>query len=242
MIRPVVRTLTTVVAAFSLALVVGCAGDPQEAEEQVFDTVPEPLIVEGGNAEIDLVATDGDRVRVSREASGQAGGEWGMEGDTLTLGSDCAVFSNCDVRYEVAIPATTPLSVSTDNGPVSLTGFTSSVEVTSANGTVRVFDATGPLDLSSDNGNMELDGVGSETARLATDNGTIDAAFTDRPSEVEVSTNNGNATLLLPDGPYAVFETVGNGEIETEVDTVDRSENTITARTDNGTIRLLPQD
>lgn len=242
MIRPVVRTLTTVVATLSLALVVGCAGDPQEVEEQVFDTVPEPLIVEGGNAEIDLVAAEGDQVRVSRESSGQAGGEWGMEGDTLTLGSDCAVFSDCDVRYEVAIPAATPLSVSTDNGPVSLTGFASSVEVTSANGTVRVFDASGPLDLSSDNGDMELDGVGSETARLATDNGTIDAAFTERPSEVEVSTNNGSATLLLPDGPYAVFETVDNGEIDTGIDTSEGSDSTVTARTDNGTIRLLPQE
>lgn len=242
MIRPVVRTLTSVIASLSLALAVGCSGDPQEAEVRVFDTVPQPLIVEGGNAEIALVAAEGDQVRVTREASGQAGGEWGLDGDTLTLGSDCAVFSDCDVRYEVAIPADTPLSVSSDNGPVSLTGFTSRVEATSANGTVGVFDSSGPLDLSSDNGDLELDEVGSETALLATDNGTIDATFTDRPSQVEVSTNNGNATLLLPDGPYAVFETVDNGEIDTEIDTSQGSDSTITARTDNGTIRLLPRE
>lgn len=242
MIGPVVRTLTTAAASLALALVMGCSGDPQEAEERVFDTVPEPLIVEGDNAEVDLVASEDERLRVSREESGQAGGEWGLEGDTLTLGSDCAVFSDCDVRYEVAIPADTPLSVSTDNGPVTLTGFTAMVEVTSGNGTVRVSDSSGALDLSSVNGDMELDGIGSDTASLATDNGTIDAAFTTRPSEVEVSTNNGTATLALPDGPYALFETVGNGEIDTEIDTVDRAESTITARTDNGTIRLLPQD
>lgn len=242
MIRPVVRTLTTVVSSLALALVVGCAGVPQEAEEQVFDTVPEPLIVEGGNAEIDLVAAEDDRVRVSRQASGQAGGDWGLEGDTLTLGSDCALFSDCEVRYEVAIPAETSLSVSTDNGPVTLTGFASRVEVTSANGTVRLFDVSGALDLSTANGDLDLERIGSDTARLATDNGTIDAAFTERPSEVEVSTNNGNATLTLPDGPYAVFETVANGEIDTEVDTSEGSDSTVTARTDNGTIRLLPQE
>ncbi|MBR8743933.1 hypothetical protein DSY14_19770 [Nocardiopsis sp. MG754419] len=225
-----------------LTLVAGCSGPLGDAEARSYDTVPRPLIVEGDNAELALIASDNDGIRVTREDSGQAGGEWGLEGDTLTLGSDCAVFSRCHVRYVVALPADVELSVRTDNGTVSLNGFTSAVEVTSENGTVRATDLSGALDLASENGDLELDGITSGTVAMATDNGTVDATFASRPTDVEVSTNNGAATLTLPDGPYAVFETVGNGRIDAEIDTEDDADSTVNARTENGTITLVPLD
>lgn len=240
--RPAIGAVPRVLLALSTALVAGCSGtDPSGAQERTFDDVPEPLIVEGGEAEIALVASsDIDGVRVTRQESGQAGGEWALEDDALSLGAECVLFSRCHVRYVVEVPAKTHLSVSTGNGLLSLTGFTSRVEVTSGNGPVLLSDASGPIDLSSSNGDLTLDGITSDTVRLATDNGGVDATFAERPAQVEVSTNDGDATLALPEGPYAVFETVDNGEVVTEVDVDSSAQSTISARTENGTITLSP--
>ena len=224
-----------------VALVAGCAGAGSEtSQERTFDDVSGPLIVRGGSAQIEFVTTDTDRIRVSRFETGQAGGEWGLEDDTLSLGAECALFSSCHVRYVVESPADTDLSVSTDDGPISLDGFTAMVSVTSEGGPVLVSEASGPIDVSSGDGDLTLDRITSDTVSLATDNGDIDAALTERPTEVGVSTNTGDAALALPDGSYAVFETVDEGEVITEVDQDPAADSTVNARTGNGTITLSP--
>lgn len=244
-----VRSVLTIGGAFlALTLFAGCgqsadlSGSDAETEEKTYDDVPEVLIVRVDNAELEIVPHEADQIRVVREETGNAGGDWELTGDTLDLEMDCGTFSDCRVRYEVLVPADTALSVETDNGDVSVSGFSSPVEVRSGNGTVDLSDVTGPLTLTSGNGDMNLSGIGSESLSAATSNGTIDAVFSEAPAEVEVSTNNGTATLALPGGPYAVFETFDNGEVVNELPTDEASAHTVTTRTDNGTITLVPTD
>lgn len=231
-------------ALLALALLSGCGqvSDLGEPEEKTYDDIPEVLIVEVDNASLEIIPDDTDQVRVTRADSGNAGGDWELTGDTLNLEMTCGVISNCRVQYQVFVPADTALAVETDNGDVAVSDFSSSVEVTSANGDVDISDVTGPLTLTSDNGDLNLSGIGSESVSAATDNGSIDAAFAEAPTEVEVSTNNGDATVALPGGPYAVFETFDNGEIVNDLPSDDTSASTVTARTDNGTISLVPAD
>ncbi|MEU3018895.1 DUF4097 family beta strand repeat-containing protein [Nocardiopsis sp. NPDC007018] len=236
-------------ALLSLGLITGCGeitglGQPElgDPEEKTYDDVPTLLIVEVDNSSVEIVPDDTEQVRVVRRDSGNAGGDWELTGDTLSLEMTCGAVSDCRVRYQVFVPADTALAVETDNGPVSVSGFTAPVELTSANGTLDVADTTGPLTLTSDNGDMNLTGIGSDTLSAATDNGSIEAVFTAPPTEVEVSTNNGDATVTLPGGPYAVFETVDNGVIDNDLPSDDSSDSTVTARTDNGTITLLTAD
>jgi hypothetical protein len=231
-------------AALALALIAGCGqgAEPGEPEEKTYDEVPELLIVEVDNASLQIVPDDTAQVRVVRTATGDAGGDWELTGDTLSLETECGLVSNCQVQYQVFIPADTALSVETDNGDVTLSGFGAPVEATSDNGTLDLSDLTGPLALTSANGDMNLTGIGSPTLSAATDNGSIDAVFTEAPTEVEVSTNNGDARVELPGGPYAVFETSQNGEVLSDLPTDPSSGSTVTARTDNGTIALVPAD
>lgn len=242
---PSTRTaLATGGALLALALLSGCGqgSEPDEAEEKTYDDVPELLIVEVDNADLEIVPDDTEQVRVTRTETGGAGGDWELTGETLNLEATCGVISNCRVRYQVFVPADTGLSVRTDNGDVTASGFSSPVEIASDNGSVDLSDVTGPLTLTSENGDMNLSGIGSESLSAATDNGGIDAAFAREPEEVEVSTNNGTATVALPGGPYAVFETPENGEITNDLPTDPNSANTVNARTDNGTITLTPTD
>ena len=239
--RPTGGALTVSGALLALAVAIGCApgGAFGEPEEKGFDDIPELLLVEVEDADLDLVASDTEQIRVTREETGSAGGDWDLEGDTLTLEAECGTLTDCEVRYEVALPADTALSVQASSGATTVSEFTAPVEVTSDNGPTRVSDVTGPLTLTSENGDLNVEGAGPESLMAATDNGTIDARFTEAPSDIEVSTNNGEATIALPGGPYAVFETVENGEIRTEVPVDETSDNTVTARTDNGTIALI---
>lgn len=238
-VSPVTTTVALPTLALCVILSAGCSGaTSEESEQRTFDDLPRPLIVEGGDAEIEFITADIDQVRVTRSETGQAGGEWGLEGGTLSLDAECALFSRCQVRYVVELPADTDLSVNTNNGLVSVTGVSAMTEVTSSHGPVLISEVSGPVDVSSGNGDLTLQGVDSDIVSLATDNGDIDAALTQRPTEVEVSTNNGDAALALPDGPYAVFETVDNGEIITEIDVDPYADSTVNARTDNGTITL----
>lgn len=236
--------LATGGALLSLGLLAGCGevAELGEPEEKTYEDVPELLIVEVDNAALEIVPDDTDQVRVVREASGDADGDWELVGDTLTLETRCGAISDCRVGYRVFVPADTALSVETDNGSVGVSGFTAPIELASANGTVDVADVTGPLTLTSDNGDMNLSGIGSDSVSIATDNGGIDAVFSEAPTEVEVSTNNGVATVAMPGGPYAVFETFDNGEVVNELPTDASSASTVTARTDNGTITLVPTD
>lgn len=234
--------LATGGALLALALLSGCgqASELGEPEEKTYDDVPEVLIIEVDNASLEIIPDDTDQVRVTRADSGNAGGDWELTGDTLDLEMTCGTISNCRVEYQVFVPADTALSVGTDNGDVAVSEFSASVEVASGNGTVDISDVTGPLTLTSDNGAMNLTGIGSESLSAATDNGSIDAVFTEAPTDVGLSTNNGDATVALPGGPYAVFETFDNGEIVNDLPLDDTSASTVTARTENGTITLVP--
>ncbi|MFC9939952.1 DUF4097 family beta strand repeat-containing protein [Nocardiopsis alba] len=229
-------------AALCLTLTAGCSSSPElgPPEERVYDLVPEPLVIEGDFATIDLVPSEREGLRVTREDSGQAGGEWGLEGDTLTLGADCSLLSECRVRYEVALPAWTTTTIRTDGGPVSATGLDSALQVNTDTGAIAISDVSGPIDLTSNGGAMRLDRIRSGVVRAATDTGAIDASLVERPEEVEVSTNSGTATIVLPEGPYAVFETPGNGEILAEVSVDDSADATVNARTENSRITLRP--
>lgn len=229
-------------ALLALTLLSGCgqASELGEPEEKTYDDVPEVLIVEVDNASLEIIPGDTDQVRVTRADSGNAGGDWELTGDTLNLEMTCGVISNCQVEYQVFVPADTALSVETDNGDVAVSEFSASVEVTSGNGDVDISDVTGPLTLTSGNGDMNLTGISSKSLTAATDNGSIDAAFTEAPTDVGVSTNNGDATVALPGGPYAVFETFDNGEIVNDLPSDESSASTVTARTENGTITLVP--
>ena len=236
--------LATGGALLALALLSGCgqASEQSETEEKTYDDVPELLIVEVDNADLEIVPEDTEQVRVTRTETGEARGEWELTGETLNLEMTCGVISDCEVRYQVFVPADTGLSVRSDNGAVAVSGFSSPIEITSDNGPVDVSDVTGSLALTSENGDMNLSGIGSESLSAATANGTIDAVFTGEPVEVEVSTNNGTATVALPGGPYAVFETSDNGDVVNDLPTDPSSANTVNARTDNGTITLTPAD
>ena len=239
--RPTGGALIVGGALLALAVATGCAsgGAFDEPEEKGFDDIPELLLVEVEDADLELVPADTEQIRVTREETGAAGGDWDLEGGTLTLEADCGTLTDCEVRYEVALPADTALSVQASGGTTTVSDFTAPVEVSTGNGPVRVSSVRGPLTLTSGNGDLHVEEAGPESLMAATDNGTIDARFSEAPSEVEISTNNGDATVALPGGPYAVFETVGNGEIRSEIPVDDSGDSTVTARTDTGTIALV---
>ncbi|WP_150237955.1 DUF4097 family beta strand repeat-containing protein [Nocardiopsis quinghaiensis] len=239
---------TLLAGAVALLLLCGCASpaeDP-EPEERTFTPGSDQLtiVVDSGDLEVSPARTN--EIRVRRWVSGQAviggpGVTWGLNGQTLSLLFKCNQGDACHVRYEVFVPEGTSLTVEGGSGRVEATAFGKPLTVSTAEGSVEVQRVSGPLFLSSEEGDLRAGGVRSRSLRATTGSGNIDVSLTGVPDDVRVATEEGAATLELPEAAYDV-DASGGGEVVTRVETSDDSPHRIVAETDSGRIRLVPAD
>lgn len=102
------------------------------------------------------------------------------------------------VSYRLAVPTTTPLSLKTTNGGITVDGVDSRVELTTVNGGVRLSRMAGDVEGRTTNGGVDVDLDGT------TWHGT----------GLDVQTTNGGVRLRIPDGYSAHLETgTTNGSV-----------------------------
>ena len=138
---------------------------------------------------------------------------------------------------ELRVPRDTEVSLSSNNGKISLQGLERSIQARSSNGSVSICEVSGDIDVTtanakvtcrstqghlrahSSNGKIEVGGHhGSIDA--STSNGVIKASL-DELGETGVSlkTSNGRITLELPEAPDADVDIhVENGHIRNDLD------------------------
>ncbi|WP_431965779.1 DUF4097 family beta strand repeat-containing protein [Actinacidiphila sp. bgisy160] len=145
-----------------------------------------------------------------------------VEDGTLELvGSGCGDSSPCRVDYTVTVPAAMPVTVRLDNGDVDVEGV------------------TGPVDLTTRNGGVRGASLGAREATLKSANGTVEAAFTAAPKEVDAGTGNGAVTVTVPAGrSYDVHATADVGMREVSVPADPSSPHRITATTRTGVVTV----
>ncbi|MGW3245815.1 hypothetical protein [Streptomyces sp. NPDC001070] len=143
---------------------------------------------------------------------------------TLELtGSGCGGSLPCRVDYVVTVPAATPVTVTLDNGDVDVEGV------------------AGPVDLTTRNGGVAGTALGARRATLKSGNGTVEAAFTVAPGNVDAATGNGAVTVTVPSGSaYDVRATADVGMKEVSVPTDPSSPHRITATTGTGVVTVQP--
>ncbi|MFD6953244.1 hypothetical protein A6A08_23220 [Nocardiopsis sp. TSRI0078] len=244
--RTTARTLLA--GAVALLLLCGCVvtvADP-EPEERTFTPGSDRLTIVVDNGDLDVSPAQTNEILVKRWVSGRSvlGGPnatWELNGETLSLLSECDQESACHARYQVLIPEGISLTVEGGDGRVEATAFGKPLTISTDEGAVEVQRVSGPLTLSSEEGDLRAGGVRSRTLRADTGSGRIDVSFISAPDDARVTTEEGNATLELPDAAYDV-DASGGGEVVTEVDTHEDSPHKIAAETDGGRIRLVPVD
>jgi hypothetical protein len=157
-----------------------------------------------------------------------------VDGDVLVLSGECG--SNCDVSYDVTVPAGLPVTGKTSTGHIELTNV-GAVDVSATTGHVTLTDVTGSVKAETSNGDIDGTGLHGGNVQATTSNGAIDLALRE-PADVTARTSNGDIRLAVPTGTYQVSTDSHNGHRKIDIDNDSNGRNKLTLNTDNGEIEV----
>ncbi len=162
---------------------------------------------------------------------------------TLRLSSSCGFLfggDNCNVDYEIAVPAGTAVRVDATAGDVRANDLRSTVpvELESSAGDVSVTDVTAPeLRLSSSAGDVEAAGVRAGRVTAESSAGDVSLSLRSPPARVDAESSAGDVELILPDEAYRVDASSSAGDVDTRrVDTDPDSGRVIRVRSSAGDV------
>lgn len=204
------------------------------------------LVIEDASDVLLTSAPPGGELRVRAEVTeGLRSPDRDVERDngTLRLSSHCGFLfggDNCNVDYEIAVPAGTAVRVDATAGDVSADDLRSTVpvELESSAGDVSVTDATAPeLRLSSSAGDVDATGVRAERVSAESSAGDVTLSLRTAPVRVDADSSAGDVELVLPDEPYRVDADSSAGDVDTRrVDTDPDSSRVVRARSSAGDV------
>ncbi len=225
--------ITTVALVVSGILIITTARQAEHVQPQATVTrtvtVPQPvtsLTVQSYGDPVQVVAGPVGRVKITETVNydPQAGGPpavaQSVSGGRLSVGDPACANSPCDVSFAVTVPAGVTVTVTTQGGPVTISGV-AGANLDSGNGPVSATKISGPLTVSTGGGSLLLDGldgpldadtgggpltaqgIASANATVTTDGGDARMAFSavPHPGIVTVSTDGGSLQLDGLAGP-----------------------------------------
>ena len=218
-------------------------------ERDEHTTVPAAAItlvhIDNDDGPVVVEPTEGDSIDLAVHVSDglqHTGVSWNVDGSTLNVRGTCPNLDVlwCHADVTITVPRDIAVRVQSGSGPVTIEGRDGAVDVDADDGRVELRDVTGPVQVAADNGRIEGTGLASLSFHADSDNGRIELAFVAAPDEVVATSDNGRIDIGVPrgSGPYAVEATSDNGSRTVEVATDPTAPRTITARTDNGAIRI----
>jgi DUF4097 and DUF4098 domain-containing protein YvlB len=214
-------------SVLALAALASCTSANDKTEEQSYEVTEQvkSLIVDAQAAAVTVQVSRGpvtvtetyhfsrNRPRTSHQISGT---------DLRLTDSGCASDeSRCAVEFEVRVPASTAVSVTTRAGAVELT------------------DLDGDVTINTDAGAIEGTGLGSDKVSVTTEAGATSLQFTEPPTAVTASTELGAISVKVPGGTaYAVEASTGAGRSDIRVEQDPASPHKISLKTNLGAIRV----
>jgi DUF4097 and DUF4098 domain-containing protein YvlB len=170
------------------------------------------------------------------------------------------VFGNCGLDATLSLPAREALTLSTGGGDTTVSGLRGGVDLSSGGGNVSVHDVAGTVRASTGGGDIDVDGLAG-TLVLSTDGGNIGGAaitspdvtahtgggditltFTSPPKSLDITSDGGNITVVLPRndvGGYAITYNTGGGNTHVPANIVNGSSpDKVTAQTGGGDITI----
>ena len=161
--------------------------------------------------------------------------------DRLEVDASCPGFGSvwCGVDYVIEVPHDTVVEIANDEGGTRVEDVRGRVEVTSS-GLIDVSGLSGLVVLRSENGAVRATGLRSEVVEARSSNGSVRVASEVAPRSVIATSDNGSVEVLVPrtGDSYAVDVSSDNGSTTNEVITDPEAIRRITARSDNGSVRV----
>jgi hypothetical protein len=201
----------------------------------LIDVVDDAGSVTIESADVDQITV---RARIGHGLK-RSGSSVVVDGNRVVVRGSCPVLGSqwCDVRYTITVPADIDVVARSDDNSIRAAGLDGDVDLRSDNGSVRVTDLGGDVRLQSDNGAIDARALTGTTVRADADNGSVSVEMLVAPRSVQLSSNNGRVTLVLPTGDelYAVDISSQNGGVDNQLRVDPKSERTVVISSDNGT-------
>ncbi|EMD25372.1 DUF4097 family beta strand repeat-containing protein [Amycolatopsis azurea] len=178
------------------------------------------------------------------------GDAYRVEGDTLVL-AGCG--NNCEVAYDVIVPAGIPVSGKVDSGAVEIAGV-STVDITVDSGRVEVSDVPGTVKVRADSGRVELKNIGQDVdvhassgaikgerlggnVKTQADSGRIDLELV-KAANVTAKSDSGSIEVTVPSGDYDVTGTTDSGRRDIDVNQSGSAQYKLDLTTDSGSVKV----
>jgi hypothetical protein len=148
------------------------------------------VIVGGGSSTVQVRRTD-------RYAFGHSAHETrSLRGGVLRISSRCprVVIGSCSASYELAVPETVAVHVTTTNGLVRVEGF------------------RGAAAVKTGSGNIDVEAYCGFKLSAISVSGDLHVATACAPQTLDLRTGSGNAVALVPPGRYRLSAISGSGK------------------------------
>jgi hypothetical protein len=181
------------------------------------------LIVNGQTGAISVIAGRRSAVSVTEKLQYQhtpPAMTRALKGTTLTLGYTCG---DCNVGYQIEVPAGTTVRVADHTGGIVLSGL------------------AGPVSASTGTGEISAAGLTSSVVTLHVGTGAITAGFLAPPAAVSASTDTGEIGIGVPGAvSYDVSASTSVGTVKVSVTESASSRHHITANAGVGAVTVVP--
>jgi hypothetical protein len=194
------------------------------------ETVPQPvtsLVVQSNGGQVQVTSARVDRVHVTETISYNQGTSppvvtQSVSGGRLSLSDSACTHADCNVDFDVTVPADVTVTASTGGGPLAVRGV------------------SGPLRAETDGGPLIAQDLASATATITTGGGSAMVTFATAPEKVSVSTDGGPAILAVPGGPYNLTANSDGGPQSVRIATDPTALPSITITSGGGSLLVEP--
>ncbi|GGZ11362.1 DUF4097 family beta strand repeat-containing protein [Streptomyces poonensis] len=254
------------VVAVLMGSVAACgadASDDSAPEQRSFALQGRTLTVDSDDSALELVPADVDEVKVTRWFEGRVvlGGDpevsWEMADDRLELRLRCSgLVADCAARHRIEVPRGVAVTVRDGDGSVTAKGFEEALNIRTGDGSVRVSDSSGPLEvrtgdgsvrvsdssgsleMHSGDGSVRAEGIEARSVRASTEDGSVRIELGVVPDVVEARSGDGSIDVGLPRDTYRVTTESADGSVDVSVPRDESSDHVVTARTQDGSVRV----
>ena len=229
------------------------------------ETVPQPvtgLVVQSNGGQVQVTSARVDRVHVTETISYNQGTSppvvtQSVSGGRLSLSDQACTHADCNVDFDVTVPADVTVTASTGGGQVVVSGIAGAnlasgggpvratlirgpLTVNTGGGPLAVRGVSGPLRAETNGGSLIAQDIAAATATITTGGGPAMVTFATAPEKVSVSTGGGPATLAVPGGPYNLTADSEGGSQSVRIATDPTALPSITITSGGGSLQVEP--
>ncbi|MGX1768142.1 hypothetical protein ACWIE7_07535 [Dietzia sp. NPDC055343] len=217
---------------------------------ETFDRTPSALSIEAPRASVQLSGTDGPEMsaRVSRTwyiREPEIQRRW--RGDELQLTLSCPIGGvpiwfapRCGIDYVADVPEQVPTTVAVSSGELSASGLSGRVDLRADDGRITADRLSGQVYAELGAGTLVGDELSAREVVARTSDASVELRFAAPPENVDVTSDSGAVTVVLPRGEsYRVVAESDRGGVTTGVDDDDASGRVIRVRSGGGDVEVV---